>query len=316
MNDVAITKPTRRPRFRRAGTAPAFRVTDNDVAIVREIGRHRFVRSTHIASIVDRSVDRTNDRLLLLFHAGYVDRPRAQLDYYPTSGSAPMVYALTEPGARLLSERLGMDCANVEWSRRNREAGRPFIEHQLEIVDFYVALRRDVRCRNDIRLLDSEQLIAAFPEQTRNMRNPLALRVSLSHNGNVQEIGLIPDMIFGLLFSDGSRRCFMVEIDRGTMPVSRADITQTSFERKMRAYLAAHATGQHEERFGWKNFRILTVTTDRHRMRSMMESLQKQHILQSPGAALFFFAVRDELRTSDPLTHPWQDGNGREVRLL
>jgi hypothetical protein len=37
---------------------------------------------------------------------------------------------------------------------------------------------------------------------------------------------------------------------------------QTSFERKMRAYLAAHAAKQHERHFGWKTFRVLTVTTD------------------------------------------------------
>jgi Replication-relaxation len=209
-----------------------------------------------------------------------------------------------------------MDCANVEWSRKNREAGRPFIEHQLEIVDFYIALQRGVRHRTDICIIDSDILIAAFPEQTRNSRNPLALRVNVSNNGNAQEIGLIPDMVFGLLFADGSRRCFTVEIDRGTMPVSRTDITQSSFERKMRAYLAAYAGRQHEERFGWKTFRVLTVTTDHHRMRSMMETLRQLNGAPSPGAALFLFAVRDELFAGNPIAHTWQDGNGREVTLM
>jgi len=37
-----------------------------------------------------------------------------------------------------------------------------------------------------------------------------------------------------------------VEIDRGTMPITRANFEQTSFERKMRVYLAAHAAKQHE----------------------------------------------------------------------
>ena len=72
-----------RPRFRRASEPPAFRLTDDDVDIVRQLARHRFLRSTHIAALVGRSLDRTNDRLHRLFHAGYIDRPRAQLDYYP-----------------------------------------------------------------------------------------------------------------------------------------------------------------------------------------------------------------------------------------
>ena len=99
---VPIAKPGRRPRFRRAAEPPAFRLTDDDVVIIRLLARHRFLRSTHIAALVGRSLDRTNDRLKCLFHAGYVDRPRAQLDYYPTSGSAPIAYALADRGARLL----------------------------------------------------------------------------------------------------------------------------------------------------------------------------------------------------------------------
>jgi hypothetical protein len=33
-------------------------------------------------------------------------------------------------------------------------------------------------------------------------------------------------------------------------PITRSDIRQTSFERKMRGYLTAHAAGQHELHFG------------------------------------------------------------------
>ena len=50
----------------------------------------------------------------------------------------------------------------------------------------------------------------------------------------------------------------MVDLDRGTMPIARSDFLQTSFERKMRAYLTAHAGKQHEKHFGWKTFRRYT----------------------------------------------------------
>ncbi|WP_414645996.1 MULTISPECIES: replication-relaxation family protein [unclassified Bradyrhizobium] len=105
MHDVTNTKRTRRPRFRRSSEPPVFRVTDDDVVILRLLARHRFLRSTHISALVDRSLDRTNDRLCRPFHAGYIDRPRARLDYYPTAGSAPMVYALADLGANLLNDR-------------------------------------------------------------------------------------------------------------------------------------------------------------------------------------------------------------------
>lgn len=305
----------RRPRFRRASEPPPFRLTDDDVEIVRQLARHRFLRSTHIAALVGRSLDRTNDRLLRLYHAGYIDRPRAQLDYYPTAGSAPIAYALADRGARLLIERAGIDFANVEWSRKNREAGRPFIEHQLGVMDFYVALQRAASARGDMRIIHPDEMVATFPDQSFSARNPFALSVKISHQGAMHEIGLAPDLVFGLRFPDGSRRCFMVEIDRGTMPVMRSDLAQTSFQRKMHVYLAAHSAKQHERHFGWKTFRVLTVTTDHQRTKSMRDALRRLSVPNSPGAALFFFATRNELALGDPLTHVWMDGSGRQIRL-
>ncbi|WP_182869601.1 replication-relaxation family protein [Bradyrhizobium diazoefficiens] len=282
--------------------------------ILRQLARYRFLRSAHIATLVDRSLDRTNDRLCRLYHAGYVDRPRAQLDYYPTAGSAPMVYALGDLGAQLLTEG-GAEFANLEWSRKNREAGRPFIEHQLEIVEFYIALVLSTRGRSDVRLIHPEEIITSAPKHTRSMRNPFALRASVSHNGRSLDIRVVPDLVFGLMFPDGSRRCFMVEIDRGTMPISRSDFRQTSFERKMQAYLTAYGQGQHTQQFGWKTFRVLVVTTDKKRARSMIETLHQLNVPESPGSSLFFFTLADELLRNDPLTHTWQDGRGRAIRL-
>lgn len=311
MHDTASIHSQRRPRFRRAETPVPFRLTDDDIEMVRQIARHRFVRSDHVAALVGRSRDRANDRLCHLYHAGYIDRPRAQLDYYPSSGSIPMVYALADRGADLLRDR--NESGINGWSRKNREVGRPFIEHQLEIVDFLISLRRAARNRRDVRLIPPEEIVAAFPEKTRKLRNPMSMHVTLSHQGTSHEIGIVPDLVFGLGFPDGSRRCFMVEIDRGTMPVSRTDITQTSFERKMRAYLTAFAEKRHERVFNWKAFRVLTVTTDRDRMNSMTQALSR--IQTRPAPNLFLFAVRDELHDVDAIRCAWMSADGRAVGL-
>jgi Replication-relaxation len=278
------------------------------------VARHRFLRSTQIAALVDRSLDRTNDRLSRLFHAGYLDRPRAQLDYYPTSGSAPMVYALADHGAQLLSELRGIEVANPEWSKKNSEAGRPFIEHQLEIMDFYVALQRAIRTRGNMQLIDADELAANVP--VRGSRNPFAQRAALFHGRVEHDVGIIPDLVFGIRFTDGSRRCFMVEIDRGTMPIERADIRQTSFERKMRAYLTAYAEKQHEQRFGWKAYRVLVVTTNERRRNAMMDVSENVAVQNSPGGSLFFFATRDQLRACDPFMLRWQVTGGRSQSIV
>ena len=46
----------------------------------------------------------------------------------------------------------------------------------------------------------------------------------------------------------------------------------------------------------------------------MKEALRQLHVPHSMGASLFLFATREELRTSDPLTHTWSDGNSRDVQ--
>jgi hypothetical protein len=227
-----------------------------------------------------------------------------------------MIYALSELGAQLLSQRDRTASASSEWSRRNREAGRPFIDHQLEITDFYTSLQRATEGRTDVKLIHPDELVADFPDHTRNARNPFSLRATLSDRTTQHEIGVVPDIAFGLRFSDGSRRCFLVEIDRGTMPGLRSDLRQTSFQRKMQVYLSAHTSKQHEIRFGWKAFRVLTVTTGDQRMRSMQTALRELHFPSTPGAGLFIFATRLVLRLSDPLAHTWQDGTGRQIKLI
>ena len=198
---------------------------------------------------------------------------------------------------------------------RTANPGRPFIEHQLEIVDFYVALQNATRNRADVRLIHPDEMTATFPDQTLRTRNPFSLKVNVSHDGVVKEIGLVPDFVFGLMLADGSRRCFMVEIDRGTMPVVRADFLQTSFERKMRAYLTAHAAKQHERHFGWKTFRVLTITTDHHRTHSMKEALRQLHVPHSMGASLFLF--RDPRRAShERPSHPHMERWERPRRSI
>jgi DNA-binding Lrp family transcriptional regulator len=312
MQTETIIPPARRPRFRRASEPPAFRLTDDDIEIVRLLARHRFLRSIHIAALVGRSLDAVNGRLNGLFHHGYIDRPRAQLDYYPTAGSAPIAYALADRGARLL-KRDGFVFANLEWSRKNREAGRPFIEHQLEIMDFYVALQTAMRDHNDARLVHGDEMIATLPDRSFASLN---FRVKLHDRGATHEIGVVPDLVFGIRLASGAQYNFVVEIDRGTMPIVRSDIRQTSFARKMRAYLAAHAARMHERHFGWKTFRVLTVTTDDHRMRTMMDALRRLHVARSPAAQLFYFATRADLCAVNPLTLRWHDGNGHDVKLI
>jgi len=78
----------------------------------------------------------------------------------------------------------------------------------------------------------------------------------------------------------------------------------------------SHAAKQHEKKFGWKAFRVLTVTTDDMRKQTMLEALAKIRVPHSPGPSLFWFLPRGELAAFEPLAQLWQDGNARDVHLI
>lgn len=74
--------------------------------------------------------------------------------------------------------------------------------------------------------------------------------------------------------------------------VGRSNFEQTGFEKKMRAYLTAHAAKQHEQRFGWKTFRVLTITTDENRKQSVIDALRRLHVAHAARARRCFSSLR------------------------
>jgi Replication-relaxation len=314
MTDIAIDLPRRRPRFARATEAPSFQITGRDVEIIRHVAEHRFLRSTHISRLLDAPNKKILERLTLLFHAGYLDRPRAQLEYHVQGGgSEPMVYALSMEGARLLAERNGIDPTDSDWTRKNRETGREFILHALAVADIAVALTAACRAHHGIKIHQPAQLIATLPEHTRQEQRPWGLRVRVQNNGATREIGVFPDYAFALHLPDGRRRPFFVECDRGTMPVTRANLDQTSMLRKFLAYEAVRQQNLHTTRYGWQNFRVLITTTSEDRIDTMRAAIKSMSVLKS--SPLFLFACHCSLIDADILVHPWTAANG-EARAL
>ncbi|HMJ91438.1 MAG TPA: hypothetical protein VK530_16570, partial [Candidatus Acidoferrum sp.] len=87
------------------------------------------------------------------------------------------------------------------------------------------------------------------------------------------------------------RAYFFLEADRGTMPITRRNLTQTSFRRKFLAYEATWAQGIHRTRFGLHRFRVLTVGTSVKRLAALREECARLH----SGKGLFLFLHKDAL---------------------
>lgn len=73
--------------MRDAEAAGSFQFLPRDLEIWRHVAEHRFIKSEWLIKRVGGSKQQVLRRRHLLYHHGYLDRPRAQLNYYHASGS-------------------------------------------------------------------------------------------------------------------------------------------------------------------------------------------------------------------------------------
>src|ERR1039457_3509229 len=201
----------RLPRFKRSPEIPAFKLTDRDAEILRHVHRHRFLRSDHLAALTTGSPQQLLRRLQRLYHHGYLERPRCQIDYFQ-SGTRRIAYGLGNKGAAWLKRELSLQFHQLDWKQKSH-VGRLFLEHALLVSDIMVALELACRNRKDIRLLSADDL------QIANRREPFQWKVDI---GQRQKCGVIPDRVFGLEFA-GKQCWYFLEADRGTIPNTRGN---------------------------------------------------------------------------------------------
>ncbi|WP_422058519.1 hypothetical protein [Sphingomonas sp.] len=98
---------------------------------------------------------------------------------------------------------------------------------------------------------------------------------------------LIPDDLFGLEYPGAGYRFFAVEIDRNTESIERSISGQTSFGRKIAAYLHILRTRAYRTHWGIPNLTVLTVTTNRTHAANIIEYIRAQDA--GPFAERFLF---------------------------
>jgi Replication-relaxation len=307
-----MTSPLRRPRFERAKVA-GIKLTPRDLLILRAVERHRLLRSTHLIALLDGSRQTALRRLQLLFHHGYLDRPAAQLDWY-AKGSEPFVYALGNRGAAVLAAE-GERGGALRWAK-DRNVSRQFLRHTLAVAEVMVAFEVACRDTEGVEFIRPEEILAAAPEATRRLRLPFRWQVEVTEAGNLHRLGVEPDRVFGLRFEsepEGRQRAyFFLEADRGTMPVTRNGLDQTSFRRKLLGYRETWRQGLHRTHLGIPNFRVLTVTANEERTRNLVAECRSP----SGGSGLFLFATQEIVGREDILEYEWASGHGKPIRLL
>jgi len=317
--EVASGEPrVRVKRFHRSQTPPPLKLTVRDLNILAHVARHRFLSSAHLCALDGGSPQNVLRCLRALFDHGYLDRPAAQKIGLSEDGPRPFVYGLGKKGAKALREQGGSIDIGGDWTEKNKRAGAIFIEHTLEVADFMTGLELACRTRGDAELMREHEILALAPEETRTAREPLRWKVDKVIVGRKETFAVVPDGLFGLVFPDETAAYFVLEVDRGTIPLIRTDVPGTPAWRKSISYkLSTYWEGwkeqQHLAQFGVKQVRVAMVTSSAERVRNMLAVIDE--ITEGRGSNFFLFVDRETLAASDPLSVEWTTGKGVRVRL-
>lgn len=291
------------------------RVTSRDINLLRNIARLRLSSASQLAALDGGSAQNVSRSLLALFENGYVERPVAQVaSRLLYEGSRPTIYGLTRKGAALLRQH-GEEVRRrlLDGIDKERGAGWRFIEHTVSIAEFWVSLELAVRGREDVRVLERSEILEDAPKSKRDRL--VRLEASIRIGGVLKKNAVVPDALFGLRFNDEAESFFMLEVDRGEMPVERyKNLYRTYFAKKMLTYYEANRQQRHVHDLGIKNFRVLTITTDKDRIERMQVALNV--ITGGRGSNIFLFADQAQLAESNPLKVDWVSGRGERVRLI
>ena len=303
---------TRLPRFKRASSLAPIELTERDLRIIQLVYKHRFLRSSQIVALLEDCAQPVIRRLQLLYHHGYLERPRSQLDYYHRGGSRAIVYGLGNKGAAVLNQEFESGISHLRWGEKNRAVARPYLEHVLLVSEIMVSIELACR-RTGVRVLNEFEL-EFHPTAPQPQRN-FMWQVNVDSQC---KLGVVPDRVFALEFRGATgapnRVHFFLEADRGTMPVIRKNLSQTSIFRKLLAYQSTWVQGLYQNQFGFNRVRVLFVSKSKARTEAMIHACQRlEH-----GHGLFLFADTTILQNPESiLTAPWQTGRvGQSATLL
>jgi hypothetical protein len=317
MEFSAAARP-RVKRFHRSDTPPAFQLTERDLKLLAHVARHRFLSSAHLCALDGGSQQNVLRCLRVLFDHEYLDRPAAQRVSLSEDGPRPFVYGLGKKGARALREHGHLLDEAVDWTEKNKRAGAIFIEHTLEVADFMAGVEIACGTRDDVELMREHEILDMAPEETRTAREPLRWKVDKVMMGKRETFSVVPDGLFGLRFPDETAAYFVLEVDRGTIPLIRTDVPGTPAWRKSITYkLATYWEGwraqQHLKQFGVKQVRVAMVTSSPDRVENMLDIVHE--LTDGRGSNFFLFIDRAALAASNPLDVEWTTGKGTRVRL-
>ena len=259
--------------------------TSRDVAVLRDLWLFRYVTTAQVSRLQFGHVKLAQRRLRVLHARRLVERFRA--DQALRVGFTTWWYRLSSEGATVIAQAEGLTKASILPPRR-RPKTMGFLAHHALTTDFRIWLREGCVAGGTFtyRLIPSYEEVRYGDTRRR--------RVALSVPGHRRL--LIPDSVFSLESGD-ERALFMLEIDRGTEPLTGRHLS--SIERKLEMYRSAFESKAEEHYaalFGHEfiGFRVLCVVPDQKRLVAFLRLAERldlvpivwvtqSSVLEAPG---------------------------------
>jgi hypothetical protein len=279
------------PRNKRVGFAPRMVLTERDKRIILAVYENRYMSRDQIRNLFFNVTSMANERLMRLYQHGYLDRL-----YPPVSfGSTQAVYGLDRKGAELVAKELGIAKESINWKKRNSKVEFLFLEHTLAVSEFRVCLELAAREARKIEVLfwkpQSKALNDRVPDPERQSKYLL----------------VSPDAFFGILTTNGlpaeasakaGKAYFFLEADLGTESTER-------FKKKIIAYRNYWKSGKYQEKYGFKSFRVLTVTTSEKRLNNLVAMA-----CDCGAKGMFLFTTQDLTKPNNVFDNVWLTPTG------
>jgi hypothetical protein len=298
----------RRSRTERTPRGKRARLTPRHFEILRFLQRYRFLDARHIYALIGSSNTNVRNALADLFHEhGLIDRlPQRAFMRDPLYD--PEIYELSDEGHGLLEQQPG-NAEPATWLKHGRYGAKSLAAHNLTICHVVAAIEVAAKAAG-IRFITCTEILARAPKPTQNARQPFAIPASISHlfpDGKVRksDVPVLPDAVFGLQYPNGTFRCFALEIDRGTMPLTRGNLDETSYLRKLLQYREVISRGVYKAHFGMTTtpMLLLTVTTNERHLDGIKDLLRDLAREQQWKRA-FLFKAEPSLGSFQRAPHP------------
>ena len=274
------------------------RLTDRDKAILFAVSRYRFLTTSHILSLVPGSHQNIVRRLQSLYHAGFLDRPKAQLPLRYAGELSEFVYSPTSK----TNSHVAVESGETDSGKEYKSVSALFLAHSLAISDALICFEADCRLRGAV-FISERDILASHPARNASR---LARRVTIREGADTESVGVIPDAAFAIEQPDHSSRprrwYFFIEADRGTMPLHRKSLRQSSIHRKVLAYSKTRSSCVLKDKYGIPGFQVIFIARSKERLKHIKEACEAES--KGRASSLFLFATQDELRNGgNPITH-------------